>query len=224
MASLRVPDEYVGGLAKFLGLSVESGDKLLSALEQSPVSQEPREALKEKLSALGIVPNSDVDDIADAVMSLYFVCAHSDESPSDLAAEITQAINESSSEKLKLPDETRANIKSRLTRLLSVDSFAISVKADSYLYEYDNVFSKAHISTDIRPIFGVNPEEPPKVATLNHMMNIHYYHDGEHKELYLALDAFDLDSLRNVIDRAALKAESLKQVLDAAGLTRIGPE
>jgi hypothetical protein len=222
--ALRVPDQYVGGLAKFLRLPDESADKLLAALEQAPVSPEPKDILKEKLSALSTVLESDVNDIADMIMSLYFVCAHSDESPSDLASEITQAINESPSENLKLPDEIRPGIQSRLTRLLSVDSFAVSVKAQSYLYEYDNVFSTAHISTDIRPIFGVNPEQPPKVATLNHMMNIHYYHDGKHKELYLALDAADLDSLRSVLDRAALKAEALKQVLDAAGLERIGPE
>lgn len=221
--ALRIPKQYSNGLAKFLKLSDEQADRLLVALEQSPVSEDPIETLKENLSALGTLAESDVESIAEAVVSLFAVGTHSDQSTTELVDDFVDAIRASGSEELRFSTDAEPAIRSRLTRLLNAETFSLSAKARSHLYEYDRVFSKAHITTDVRPIFGADPEEPPKAAVLTHMLSIHYFHDGQHKEFFVALDEHDLDSLGEVLERANSKAESLKTVLETANLTYIGP-
>lgn len=224
MASLRVPNEYVGGLAKFLKLSDKDAKKLFSLLEQSPGSKSPGSTLREAIASLAVVPKSDVDQMAEAVLSLYALWIHSNQSATERANEIAQAIDESAFEELKFGSDVRGRVQSRLNSLFALNSFVVVIKADAERFEYDRVFSKANVSTDIRPIFGASTEEAPKVAMLAHTLNIHYLHDGRHREFYVALDEVDLESLIEELESARLKADSLGAILKAANLTHFIPD
>ena len=218
MASLRVPEEHRAGLARLLNLSSEDTNKVVSTLESVPITNALRQTLVERLSTLGAILQGNVDEAAEALTGLYIVLAHSNEPPSEMANEIAGSLKEIGVE-LKFPDE----VQQRLTQLLSFDSLVVSAKAEGFMYEYDNVFSTARVHTDIRPIFGLDPQEPPRAGVITHTLNIHYFHGGEHKEINIALDEIDIGIIIEALDRADNKGESLKSVLEMARLTYIEP-
>ncbi|HEX5702395.1 MAG TPA: hypothetical protein VFX97_04160 [Pyrinomonadaceae bacterium] len=212
MASLRVPDKYVGGLAKFLSLSDEDSERALALLEGLSVSVKPRRTIKEAfLSAATIAPN-EADSIADAVMSLFTIFNYEFKSPTEAARNIAEAIEESSAEELK-DEDIRKKAEPRLTRLFSATTLAVSVKAEARRFDYDKVFAYARISSDIRPIFSDNATELPRAAVVSHMMNIHYISETEHKDFYVVLDDIDLKELQHQVERAVLKSENLQSLL-----------
>ena len=63
--------------------------------------------------------------------------------------------------------------------------------------------------TDVRPVFGSDTKAPPAAAVLVHMLDLSYQKDGDIKHLYIAMDSMDIDTLRETLDRAETKAESL---------------
>ena len=224
MALLRIPDRYVGGLAKFFKLSDEDSEKLFASIERIPICSKPRNAIKDAVAELSTLPQGDVESIADAVMSLFSIWNYEFKSSSELAQEVVEAIDVHSSEELKFSQDIRSKITPRLIRLFSMSAIAVSVKASARRVDYDNVFSYARISSDIRPVFDLNANDRPRVAVLAHSLNIHYLHESDHKDFYIALDDEDLLSLKKHVERAILKAENLKSFLKSAQLEYVGPE
>jgi len=218
MASLRVPEEHRTGLARLLNLSSEDTKKVVSTLENVPITSALRQTLVERLSTLNAILQDSVNEAADALTGLYIVLAHSNEPPSEMANEIADSLKEIGIE-LKFPDE----VPQRLIQLLSFDSLVVSAKAEGFMYEYENVFSTARVHTDIRPIFGLDAHEAPKAGVITHTLNIHYFHEGQHKEINIALDELDIGVIIDALERADIKGESLKSVLEMARLTYIEP-
>lgn len=223
MASVRIPEQYRGGLAKLLKLSNEDAQKVISVIESIPITDNLRETLAERISSVEAIPKSDVHEITEALVSLYMVLIYTNDPPSEFADELVEAIDESEAEELRLPEESRNSAQERLTQFLGIDSIVVSAKAEGIMHEHDNVFSMARVLTDIRPIFGLNAEEPPKAATITHMLSIHYSHGGQHREVHVALDEIDLEVMMDSLERAGKKAESLKSILEMAKLTYIEP-
>src|SRR6266849_10810726 len=124
MASLRVPEEHRAGLARLLNLSSEDTQKVVSTLENVPITSTLRQTLAEKLSTLDAILQGDVKEAADTLTSLYIVLAHSNEPPSEMANEIADALKEIGAE-LKFTDE----VQQRLIQLLSFESLVVSAKA-----------------------------------------------------------------------------------------------
>lgn len=218
MASLTVPKEHQAGLAKLLNLSSEDTQRVISALENVPITNTLRQTLAERFSTLDAIPQGEADEAAETLTALYIVLAHSNDPPSEMASEIADALKEIEIE-LKFPDEAQE----RLVQLLSFDSLVVSAKAEGLMYDYENVFSTARVFTDIRPVFGLDAQELPKAGVITHMLSIHYFHGMQHKEINIALDEIDMDNIMDALVRADNKGETLKSVLEMARLTYIEP-
>ncbi len=223
MASLRIPKKYHGGLAKFFLLPEESFQELISSLRSAPFAFDIRETLRKSLLAVEAITPNDAQTITDALLSLYLVRANSDNSTSEFADEFAEAIEASGSEDLQPLSEVSANIKTRLSQLLDADSLVLASKANSVMFEHDNIFTKARVLTDIRPVFGANTEVT-QAAMIIHNLRIHYHRGEDHKDFFVAMDTQDVQKLINTLERAKKKAESLKSVLAAANIPYIEPE
>jgi hypothetical protein len=222
MVSLRVPKRHHGGLGKFLSLPEEAAQELFSSLERSGLTLELRELLRNSVTIIEAIPASDTNSIADALVSLYLFRASENKPTAEFVDELSQAIEQSGSEELSLSDDARANIKSRLTRLLDIDTIVVAAKAIGTTYDYGGVFSKARVSTDIRPVFGTDTKTP-RAAAIIHNLRIHYHHDDEHKDFFVAIDTQDIQKFIDVLERAKEKAESLKVMIAAANVPYIEP-
>ena len=219
MASLRVPDQHVEGIAKILSLTDESFEKLAEVLAGLPVKLYPRDLLVKAITgARGVQPDA-VEVAADTILRLCINQAGSNTSTEDFVTQVIQSIGKFSAQKLPLSEQNTGTLRSRLTRILNVRSLAASAKATSVVIEYERSFSKARILSDIRPIFGTKADSPPDAAVIVHTLRIHYHQDGEHKDFFVAMDDRDVQDLLEALERAKAKSKALKETLASAKIT-----
>lgn len=84
--------------------------------------------------------------------------------------------------------------------------------------EHEHVLCEPRVLTDLRPVFGKNEE--PAAGVIVHTMKIKY-HEGAYgplKEFFVALNSEDIEELRDILDRATRKEESLRRLATEAGL------
>lgn len=224
MSSLVIPEEYEVGFAKLIALDPPEMERLLEELSKGPMVLRPT-ALATKLAErlIGSIDGDDLEEIIQALVSLYYI-GEGFERKDEFAEEIVEAIEDSDSEILSLPEPDRERFKQQLIKFLDIDSLRIAAKALFLLHEYERVFCDARVMTDIRPIFGSRPDEPPKAALIVHTLKLNYHDATGLKEFYISMDSDEMDELMFALDRADLKAKSLRTVLDEAKLSRVDGE
>ena len=86
------------------------------------------------------------------------------------------------------------------------------------------MFGFAEIHTDLRPVFGEHTDGlTAEGGVLAHVLRLHHISsEGSHEDFYVALDDEDLEILRDVIDRAEKKSETLRRQLHEAGMRLVG--
>ncbi len=116
---------------------------------------------------------------------------------------------------------TWQNRRTILVDLLSSKILRRAATAIDLTYEYTNLFRRARVLTDIRPIFSESGEEIDG-AVISHTLHLVYDSlDGDH-ELSVALDFLDIKKLKEQCDRAIIKAETSQKVMrDSAGVSTV---
>jgi hypothetical protein len=111
-------------------------------------------------------------------------------------------------------------ISEAVTKYTSDNAIAISYKAQRLTYLRENTFQEAEIITDARPVFDSKGENIIEYL-ITHYLVVTYFHQGDFKNIHLAMDAGDVVKLRKACDRAFVKAKSLKAALgDKARILR----
>lgn len=174
------------------------------------------------------IPPSELDEVTETLLSLYALRDDMGLPIPDFAEVICETMEESDVEELEFSDEVdRDHFKANLISLLGAESLDIAARAIDLLYEHERtIHGLARVLTDVRPVFGVNPEDPPRGAVVTHTLKVSY-HEGarrEIKEFFIALDTDQLDELIGVLARASLKAESLKRFLGGTTAPHIDAE
>jgi hypothetical protein len=224
MTALRIPQRHESGLAKLVALKDESVEELISALQSAPPKLLPGDLSVELVSEVRTIPPDDLRDVMGALISLCRTGLRHQLQPKELAEELLGAMRRRDLEGLRLSPEQEASFRDRLVRLLGVDSLVIVAKALGVLRNNDNMFCSARVLTDIRPVFGSDPEATPAAAVIVHTLNLTFHHEDRLKDFYIAMDTGDIQTLRKVLDRAELKANSLKLALQKAGITYLDAE
>jgi hypothetical protein len=224
MPALNVPQEDREGLAKLVLLSKESIDELLSALVEASPSVDANELASIISTKTKTIPQEDIRPIAVTVVSFYYARAYLGYSIPDFAKAICDAVSQGVVETKKLSDDECGRFQDDLVRILSVDPLASKIKARTLLREYEHILCDVRVLTDLRPVFGSNPAEPPTGAGIVHTLRIRYHEGIETKEFFVILDSDEIEGLRQSMERAKLKAESLQSVLKVAGIPYITVE
>ncbi len=92
------------------------------------------------------------------------------------------------------------------------NELSINTKADTIKNSNCSNFADAKIITDIRPIFGIKNIMEIKLNTIIHNLTIEYVENHKPRVKYFALDNEDLILLKDVIDRALKKEETIKNI------------
>lgn len=183
---------------------------LVSAFELSPDGGSSEQGLSSK----------ETEAIREVVLELYRVREFFGMEAPEFASEIAQAVQEVQ----PFPADELPSFRDRLTRLLTIESVNIAVKAASLKLEYERRFCTARILTDARPVYAVDPSRPPSAAMIMHTLRISYHDDtSELREVYIAMDRDDMTTLRDLLDRAEEKASSLESLLAEAGVRIVAP-
>lgn len=121
---------------------------------------------------------------------------------------------------LDLPPDTAGLLTERLEVLARLPVIAITAKTKDIASEHDRIFHSARVLTDIRPVFGDDPHQPPLGAVVSHLLRIDVFRHGKLEDYFVALDNSDLVALKAVVDRAIEKNQSLGKILDVSGFAR----
>lgn len=212
-----IPAPYRAGFANIKRLAPDTFDQILLALESAPLSGGFKQLAASVLKQVSTVKREEIEDILRSVFSLSVFMTDEETPLPDNLSSLSRAMIASGNQDLSLSGEEQRTFESRLQRLLTTKSVAISSKGQRLRLEYPVTFHNAVIMTDMRPIFD-KPEERPVGCVVSHAMRIGYHENSEHKEFFVILDDDDLEVLGRVIERAKAKAGSIKSLLKLANL------
>jgi hypothetical protein len=122
------------------------------------------------------------------------------------------------SSELKLNSKEFSKFQSVLEKLMSIDTLNVVAKALRLQRDGEHLYCTAKILSDIRPVFGSDPNARPLGAVLTHTLKVGYHKGSDHREFHIILDANDLEALEEVINRARAKDKTLREFLNAANL------
>jgi hypothetical protein len=123
--------------------------------------------------------------------------------------------------------ETRwAKLKQFLMVALTLDeTVGTAAKTGPVMTEHERVFVDARVLTDVRPIFHPDLSEKPNAAVLVHMLRIttRDIYKNETAQ-YFALDSNDIRLMKQLMERAIKKEETLTNAMSGAGINVIAPK
>lgn len=218
MALVRIPETYVGSLGKIIVLPDNSRKELLSALSELPPTLDARGITSRVTASVKSLSEDAVRAIVRLLISLYSVRVYSESPVDEFVEDLCTGMEQSRHKELRLSKEQRDPFKAFMTKLLSAEGFNIASKAVYLQHEHEHILCNARILTDVRPVYGPNPEDPPLATVISHTLKVSYHEAGDLKEFYVAINASDINDLRGLLDRAEKKANSLRAVLKKADL------
>ena len=212
-----IPDRYKDGFKKMASLEKEVFANIEEGLSYTSLTL-TISSLAEKVAKLKNLDTSEVKEIFLSAGSLIPFLDKKIE-----VKEIVKDIAVLALENKIVDPENIETLKLRLTTLLNNEQVYYASKSSVVLTEHGNVFIQARVLTDIRPIFSINVQETPKAGMIIHNLHIHYQGDqeGDHKDLFLALDSKDIKSLKDSLIRAEQKESALQKLYDKIGMANL---
>jgi len=210
-----IPPRFEEGFRKLSSLTNEEFNSLKEGLSYTALSSSLMELAQNVASFKSLNP-IDISEIFVSVGSLIPYI-----SKEDMRSEVSDDIANIGSQQ-KIIKGKKA-FKERLLLLLSNTQIYYASKTKELATEYGNVYINSRIVSDIRPVFGMDLDEAPKGGIIIHNLHIHYKADeeGDHKDIFLALDSQDIQYLKTIIMRAEKKENALKLILEKSGLTNL---
>jgi len=212
----RIPDRYRLGLAKINALSIEGASAISVALAELPIGSGRREMIA-AIGRAAQLTAEDAEAVIASLRSLYIFKASTESTVSDFIPVLISAMQSSGNKGLAVPDDDKPILIAKLTQLLSLSSMERTSKIEQLKTDHQVVFYDAKILTDLRPVFD-DPKERPIGAVVTHTLKITCHEYGEHKELYFALDADDIATIKKISERAADKLSSIQDFMKSANL------
>ena len=207
MPPLTIPRRYRVGLAAVERLT----DADATLVAQGLTATAPEVSFEKLAAPLSSELPADVDlaRLLEAVASLNTLLPEDGAGADSLAQDVSDSAN------LELPEDKRPAYAARLETLMRIPVLVIAARASQLLAEHDKVFHDARILTDVRPVFEHDPSTGVKMAAVVATMKLEYHPGGKSaiESIFVSLDHGDLEHLRQVMDRALTKMDSLSQLM-----------
>jgi hypothetical protein len=218
MPIARIPERYRSGFALLLSFEEHKVSELVEAVRRTP----PNSDFQQFVEAVhGQLKGWKTEEVYNVVRSLYSLCtflADEETAVDEIISQAIEAMRSSGKEDLFVAPESQGRVAAHLKTLLTIESLRLASKALGLKTDHERLFCGVKIVTDIRPVFS-DVQQKPTRAIIGHTLKLEYHEEGEHKELYLALDADDIRKIGKVLQRAETKETSLRALLGDAGLS-----
>lgn len=210
MAEFTIPKAQRPALNKLRTISDATLQEFASQLEQRPFTVPEVQGLS----------SNEASELKDAVAELYRVREYFDTEVPEFAAGIADSLRVV----CPFPEEELAAFRQRLVKIMTVPALGVASKSESLKVEYERRFCTARILTDARPVYVQAPPAKPAAMMIAHTFRITFHDDtGELREIYITMDDDDLTTIRELVDRAELKTQSLQSVFEAANIPIVAP-
>jgi hypothetical protein len=217
LAITKIPERYRRGLSKLRILSDQNIAELCSALGRSQATSKFSNFSATVAGEIKGIKKEDVDDILQSLYSLSVYRVDSEEPIAKVVSDVAAGLRVTEKGEPGPSDQEELRFKERLSKILSIDSLSVAAKAAKLKIDYSRNFCDAKVFSDIRPVFAA-PDQKPIGTVVTHTLRVEYHENGEHKEFYVALDGEELGKLRKAIERAELKAASLRSLIKEIGI------
>lgn len=219
MSSIRIPKSSYSAIQNLTHLSAVDFDDFLKALSSSRPTLKSDNFRRQVASNLPNIDQSTIESIVDELFAMDHLRDDLDTTGEQLSKLISEAAMEVQAEEFPFKETDRDILQVRLAKIFELrQAVSLSSKAQDLLTDQDRVFFTARILTDVRPIFNA-PGDSIEAAVIIHNLRIHYGQDGDHKDFYVSMDTSDIQSLREVLDRADEKARCLRGLLQRSGVS-----
>lgn len=212
--NFSVPPQHVTGLQTLARLSDESADRFIELL-RAPLSS-ISEFRRQVQAVLG-----GVDGESDNVGSALFAASGMVEGSDWTDAEVVDAIV--AMDLLSLSESERSTLRARLSAALGSEGLQRLARGAGLTQEHSAVFADARVLTDLRPVFGRTDPSVIGGFIATHTLKLEYRDEERNafRCLFVSLDEEDLGRLRLAIDRAMVKADSLRQFVERSDSTML---
>lgn len=220
MAIMRVPPMFRPPLQSLRDIPDDVFEAISEALRAAPDYSAPSALVEAVTAATGATdPELDGEGLIQTLVSLRSQTWLEDVADEDAAIlALTRDVAASPDVGIEVEDQ-RAAFAERLARLLDMASIATVASALDVVGEGERIFGSARILTDIRPVFGPEPEQRPRAAIIVNTLKIDCFTAQGTEEFFVVLEADDLDSLKEVVDRAITKTQTVRGLLRDAQIT-----
>ena len=131
------------------------------------------------------------------------------------------ATSVSQSNDLDLDDSQRITLADRILTLLTAPDVLLSGKAVDLATEYERRIHTVRIVTDVRPVGGTDPDSEPLGDVETHQLRIDAITGYDSQPYFFALDRSDLRRLKDCVDRAIEKSDSLTEWFKRMGFREV---
>jgi hypothetical protein len=211
---LRVPPRDAPILKGIAALDEEAAERFLVSLAQDKASSAMTLANRLDAAVPELAPIK-----GDAVLGVLFSLYTLHTTHSWDLKDIVEVISRST--ELDLDEKAQGELVKRLLSALALEPIAAFAKAVDVVADQSNILHTTRILTDIRPVFQDDPKASPLGAVVLHKLKLEFLSDGRIRRLYISASEADLRSLRAAIDRALIKSENIRPLLDRVGLSNI---
>ena len=218
MTRLTVPNALVPAFTMIRELGEAEYSTFLDALALAAPSSR-REDIFETIGDVSGLSRDDIKTVFEAIISSVRIGYARNLSIEEVASQIA------SSPKFDDPEQEQIEFSNRLLNLAKTQVARIYGKASALGAEHRCVYMDSKILTDLRPIFGDDPDEAPEGALMVHTLKLEFIDGDRHSNrVFVALDDEDLKLLEEGIERAKQKTHTLEETLSRIGLMKISPE
>ncbi len=211
MTSIKVPPDHIPALVKLSSLSALTASSLQTAVASAAARMGSRDLSPKEVGPIAGLNEMDLEQILEAVTGLQHVQAFTEISIDELLSDVSESVR--SANQADVPAADIKELKERLRVFLNNQDLAIAAKTNVLRYEHERVLHSLRILTDARPIFGNDVQKPPELMTIDHILKIAFHRAGRLEEEFFALDEDDLKTLKEAVQRAEQKANSLRALL-----------
>lgn len=213
MPALVIPKENERGIAVIKLLSDSDTNQVSEVFKKSIPPIRYTDIVSALQPILHGLSKEDIEDLVDAIYSLYFLRSDSDVSIQQFLADLLEAIKESDNKEIQTTNAAElAILESKFKSLLTIRPLSTLAKAHELRGDFANIFWDAKVISDIRPVWDEDVKVPPDGVVIAQTLKLKYGDVESPKELYLNMNEEDIELLISVLMRAQQKRATLESL------------
>lgn len=218
MHKIRIPNQHRAGIKLIASLSSDAVEALRRALEDHPTLDSADVSKHFEANGASL---KDRRQIVEALLPLYLLKEDFNSSAEEMADTVSEAM--SAHWEADVLPHVESKLAANLRSLLDLQEVGLRARVRGLMVSDERTFCDVRIVTDLRPAFGRNAELGPLGVGIVHLLTLGYHSRGSsHLEFQISLSTSDLKNIRDAVERAQRKTESLKATLKKAGIRHLG--
>ncbi len=219
LPSISIPESAYQPFRDIVRMDDATFAQLAKAVSAAPAQSSPDRFSENLSESVSGISEDALNAITIELFRMNYVQSEAELSPQQTAYLIADTVKTQEVENPVFEEHELLVLRTRLAELLGAPkALYLTSKANTILMEHQHLFYSANLYTDARPVFSSDAASID-AAVIIHNLSIHYGEGEDHKDFNVVLDDSDIETLRELLDRAEAKSATLREWIKAAGTT-----